>query len=261
MRKAIDVGGRAQRWPEGVPVPGSHPCACAEQRSGRGGARASRALLTSSWHLFEVSERSDRCELCHAPLTRAAQVARSAAGVEGRRHRGRLLLLPFLGETRKGSRLRGRDPASERRGAAGVRAEAGARGGNSYHCVGSQFRGRGMRPAAQSLSFDSPKESNQRKGDPGPRVPTLRFGQPVLLAAQAHCTTRTTHCVRSPRTGAMSQSTMRTMLVRRPCHCAARRGDRGGIGNGNGNGIGIGIGRRNLFGPSLRSALASGVLA
>ena len=46
-----------------------HPCARAEQRSGMGGARASRASLTCSLHLFELNERSEWCELCNAPRT------------------------------------------------------------------------------------------------------------------------------------------------------------------------------------------------
>ena len=37
----------------------------------------------------------------------------------------------------------------------------------------------GGSPAATHLSFASPKESKQRKGDPAVRVPALRFGQPV----------------------------------------------------------------------------------
>ena len=36
-----------------------------------------------------------------------------------------------------------------------------------------------MRPAAHLLSFASPKESRQRKGDPTCRVPSLRCGQPA----------------------------------------------------------------------------------
>ena len=40
-----------------------------------------------------------------------------------------------------------------------------------------------MRPAAQSLSFASPKERNQRKGDPAVCVPALRCGQPAVLAS------------------------------------------------------------------------------
>ena len=48
-----------------------------------------------------------------------------------------------------------------------------------------------MRPAAHSLSFASPKESKQRKGDPAVRVPSLRCGQPAVLGLGA-C--RRTHC-------------------------------------------------------------------
>jgi hypothetical protein len=42
-------------------------------------------------------------------------------------------------------------------------------------------RGRDIRPAADLLSFASPKESKQRKGDPTVCVPPLRYGQPVVL--------------------------------------------------------------------------------
>jgi len=41
--------------------------------------------------------------------------------------------------------------------------------------------GRDVRPAAVSLSFASPKESKQRKGDPAVSVPPLRYGQPAVL--------------------------------------------------------------------------------
>ena len=89
----------------------------------------------------------------------------------------------------------------------------------------------GLRPAAQSLSLASPRESNQREGDPGACVPSLREGQPALLAVWAHCTTRTTHCVRSPRTGAMSQMTKRTTS------CAAQPTALLGAGTGVGAGM------------------------
>ncbi len=46
---------------------------------------------------------------------------------------------------------------------------------------GVASRGRDVRPAAHSLSFASPKESKQRKGDPTVRVPSLRYGQPAML--------------------------------------------------------------------------------
>ncbi len=44
------------------------------------------------------------------------------------------------------------------------------------------FRGREFRPAADLLSFASPKESKQRKGDPTVCDPSLRYGQPAVLA-------------------------------------------------------------------------------
>ena len=41
--------------------------------------------------------------------------------------------------------------------------------------------GPGLAPAGDSLSFASPKESKQRKGDPTVCVPPLRYGQPAVL--------------------------------------------------------------------------------
>jgi hypothetical protein len=41
--------------------------------------------------------------------------------------------------------------------------------------------GRDFAPAGESLSFASPKESDQRKGDPTVCVPPLRYGQPAVL--------------------------------------------------------------------------------
>ena len=43
------------------------------------------------------------------------------------------------------------------------------------------FRCRSIAAAGDSLSFASPKESKQRKGDPGYCVPALRCGQPAVL--------------------------------------------------------------------------------
>src|SRR6516164_8395875 len=40
----------------------------------------------------------------------------------------------------------------------------------------------GLAPAGDLLSFASPKESRQRKGDPAVGVPALRSGQPAVLA-------------------------------------------------------------------------------
>jgi hypothetical protein len=215
----------------------SHPCGCAEQRSGRGGARASCASLTSSLHLCEVSERSERCELCNAPVTRAAQVARSAAGAAGRRHRGRPFFGYFLSAKRKKvTALPGAYPGPGTLSPRSV--EDLPPRTLRFYCKRLRrldVPRRGLAPAGDYL-FLSRQEKEAKEGDPGPRDPSRlrRQGQPAVLAAGAHRTTRTTHCVRSPRTGAMSQSTKRAMLARRPCHCAPRRGDRGGSGFGTG---------------------------
>jgi hypothetical protein len=40
----------------------------------------------------------------------------------------------------------------------------------------------GLAPAGDSLSLASPRESKQREGDPMVRVPSLRCGQPAVLA-------------------------------------------------------------------------------
>jgi hypothetical protein len=71
------------------------PSGCAEER------RRKRDKGRSC--LSEASSADPR-------FLRAPQVARSEA--EGHRQRGRLLLLTFLGETRKVSRPPGRDPAN-----------------------------------------------------------------------------------------------------------------------------------------------------
>jgi hypothetical protein len=48
---------------------------------------------------------------------------------------------------------------------------------------GEAVIGRDVRPAAHSLSFASPKESKQRKGDPTVCVPKQSFGQPAVRVA------------------------------------------------------------------------------
>ena len=45
------------------------------------------------------------------------------------------------------------------------------------------MRGPGLAPAGDSLSFASPKESKPRKSDPTGCVPSLRCGQPAVLAS------------------------------------------------------------------------------
>ena len=74
--------------------------------------------------------------------------------------------------------------------------------------LGASVAGRDMRPAAHSLSFASPKESKQRKGDPKSATPSLRYGANLGRGACGVC--RRTHCAlaRFVQTTAASQSTM-----------------------------------------------------
>jgi len=86
--------------------------------------------------------------------------------------------------------------------------------------------GRGVRPAAQWLSFASPKESPQRKGAPTGCVPALRCGQPAVLASSGV----------SLELAALRQS---RALIRWPLRSSAQP-------EGNPS--------KHPFGPSLRSA-------
>ncbi|VTU38975.1 hypothetical protein E5CHR_04959 [Variovorax sp. PBL-E5] len=62
--------------------------------------------------------------------------------------------------------------------------EGGGEGAGPLLCALHLIKGRSREfaPAGDSLSFASPKESKQRKGDPTVRVPPLRCGQPAVLA-------------------------------------------------------------------------------
>ena len=65
----------------------------------------------------------------------------------------------------------------------------------------------GLGPAADLLSFASPKESRQRKGDPTCRVPSLRCGQPAMLGRGAVLRNSLRAWQRSVQTTAASQIT------------------------------------------------------
>ena len=56
-------------------------------------------------------------------------------------------------------------------------------GGPMGPCAFAEGGSRVFAPAGDLLSFASPKESKQRKGDPTVCVPALRFGQPAVLAS------------------------------------------------------------------------------
>ena len=79
--------------------------------------------------------------------------------------------------------------------------------------MGLDVAGRDVRPAAQSLSFASSKERNQRKDDPAVRVPSLRYGQPAVLA---HGVCRITHCALRAPFGQMRQVSSRSMGAATP---------------------------------------------
>ena len=74
--------------------------------------------------------------------------------------------------------------------------------------------GREFRPAADLLSFASPKESRQRKGDPAVCDPSLRYGQPAVLAF-----------------GGVSQNSLRSNSCEplSAKSCAPRRSQRGAV--------------------------------
>jgi hypothetical protein len=82
----------------------------------------------------------------------------------------------------------------------------------------------GSRPACESLSFGSPKERNQRKGDPTGCVPPLCSGQPAVLAGGVRCGTR--FALRAPL-GQPQRVRPRSLCVLRhtghPARCAPRR--------------------------------------
>ena len=73
----------------------------------------------------------------------------------------------------------------------------------------------GSRPACESLSFASPKERNQRKGDPAVRVPPLRYGQPAMLGQGVR---RRTHCALRAPFKQLRQVSARSACVLRHTH-------------------------------------------
>jgi hypothetical protein len=239
---------RAQRWPE---RPRASPLWTRRGAQWTGRRGASRASLTDSLHLFEVNERSEWCELCNAPRPRAPQVALRCAA--GRGNRGSPFFAYFSWAiARKVSRPRGRNPASFRHSplwrkealslTRGIAVLAERCGAPAEGIAALAERCRDMRPAAQSLSFASPKESNQRKGEP--RSPRPCASAPGNLRCSVHgCIAQLAPfaALTQLKQSAMSQFTKREML--RATHGPALLGVRTGVGAGSGT-----------FGPSLRSA-------
>ena len=173
------------------------------------------------------------------PMARAPQVARSASGGTGAP--GSPSFAYFSWRSKKNeSSCGGENPASSFRSAVGV---------HRKHCFETSTRDRDMPPAVQSLSLAIAQEKvTKEKATPVPPSLRWRSGQPAVLAAWAHCTTRTTHCVRSARTSAMSQFTKRE--VPRAAQATALLGVGTGVGAGSHTGHRCARPRQFLLTPS-----------
>jgi hypothetical protein len=224
--------GRAQRWPESEAERsdgpcGTSPCATAEERSAMGcaGNLALRELTHCACPSVVNAVNGASCAM--QPMARAPQVARSASAGTGAP--GSPSFAYFSWRDKKSqSSCGGEIPASSRR---------------SDVVFSAGTRGRDMRPAAQSLSFVSPKESNQRKGDPGAPVPPLTL-RATCGARGLGALHNSHHSLRSFSSNKCNESVIEARgSPRRPVHCAPRRGHRGP-----GSGV--------IHGPSLRSAVA-----
>ena len=218
--------GRAQRRPElqaerSDGPSGTSPCAPAEERSAMGcaGNLALRELTHCACPSVVSGANGASCAM--QPMARAPQVAWSEA--EGQGHRGRLLLLTFLGEARKVSRRAGAKtppPHSDQQ----------------LVCIENtalkQAPGTGICPRQCSHFLLATAQEKVTKEKAAPVPPSLRWrsGQPAVLAAWAHCTTRTVHCVHSARTSAMSQMLKRE--VPRAAQSTALLGVGTGVGAG-----------------------------
>ncbi|RCW73966.1 hypothetical protein DES41_102283 [Pseudorhodoferax soli] len=208
--------GRAQRWPDcDFPL---CPCRGAQCHGLRG---ASRASTSDSLRLFELSERSERCELRNA--AHGASTAGCPERSAGTGAPGSPSFAYFSWRSKKSkSPCGGEYPASSSRSARGV---------HRPRCASLSTWGRDVPPAVQSLSLAIAQEKvTKEKATPVPPSLRWRSGQPAVLAAWAHCTTRTTHCVRSARTSAMSQ------LLKREVPRAAQSTALLGVGTGVGAG-------------------------
>ncbi len=90
--------------------------------------------------------------------------------------------------------------------------------------------GRDVRPVAHLLFFASPKKRRQKKGDPTGRVPSLRCGQPAMLAPGA-VLRNSLRSLRSLRSDNRSKSEHEAWACcaahARPSRCASRHGQRG----------------------------------
>ncbi len=237
MEAATTPRGRATRWPEREAERsdgpcGSFPCAPAEERSAMGcaGNLALRELTHCACSSVVNAVNGASCAM--QPMARTPQVARSASGGTGAP--GSPSFAYFSWRDKKSqSSCGGEIPASSR---------------GSDVVVSAGTRGRDMPPAVQSLSFVSPKESNQRKGDPGAPVPPLALR--ATCGARGLGALHNSHrSLRSLSSNKCNESVHKARgSPRRPGHCAPRRGHRGPNTIRAIAALGMGLG------PSLRSA-------
>ena len=82
----------------------------------------------------------------------------------------------------------------------------------------------GLAPAGDSLSFASPKESKQRKGDPAARDPHAARGGNLRCSFAGHAAELTARLRRSVRTTAASQTTKACVLRHTPAPRSALLG-------------------------------------
>ncbi len=154
--------GRAQRWPERQAERSdgpdrNFPCDTAEERSAMGCAGNLALQHLTHCACSSAVNAVNEASCAMQPMARAPQVARSASGGTGAPGSPSFASFSWRNKKRE-SGCGGEAPTSSPR---------------STLVSFAGTRGRDMRPAAQSLSFVSPKESNQRKGDPGAPVPPL----------------------------------------------------------------------------------------
>ncbi|RCW63086.1 hypothetical protein DES41_1218 [Pseudorhodoferax soli] len=217
--------GRAQRWPEPQAERsdgpcGTSPCATAEERSAMGCAGNLALQHLTHCACPSVVNAVNGASCAMQPMARAPQVARSVSGGTGAP--GSPSFAYFSWRSKKSeSSCGGEIPASSSRSTVGVHRNTALK----------QAPGTGICPR-QCSHFLLLAQEKVTKEKAAPVPPSLRWrsGQPAVLAAWAHCTTRTTHCVRSARTSAMSQ------LLKREVPRAAQSTALLGVGTGVGAG-------------------------
>ena len=209
------VRGRAQRWPEWeCPL---CPCRGAQCLGLRGEPRASTSDPSC---LSERSERSERSELHDAAHGASTAGCLERSGRTGAPGSPSFASFSWRSKKRE-SGCGGEAPTSSHRSREVV---------DRTHCVDACTWSRDVPPAVQSLSFVSPKESNQRKGDPGPHVPSLAL-RATCGARGLGASCNSLRSLRSLRSNGHDGSDVEARgSPRRPGHCAPRRGHRGGSG-------------------------------